>query len=221
MSRRSSLVDRRRLLVAGGLIILPLLILPGCGGSPGDEAGGIESTSSPTTEPAATPTQAPPEAPPEPSPVPTRTPRPTTYPITSAEPLHGLWTARTANKTSFFYFHEDGTFSYYGVTDQEAQRAHGTKDLNAQQVIDSRTVWGEYWFEDGRFHIQDVEIVPMRAWDICEADEVGIYEVVAVSEREVQFDASRDECMNNSMDIGTRRWVLEGEPHIYGRVDSP
>ncbi len=162
------------------LLVIFLFLLAACGDSDADVTETAESVptnvalAEPTVEPTAVPTNT---AVPEPTatPEPTDTPAPAL--ITSADEIVGIWLGALAGETGYVMYTADGRF-YVALTEEN--------------LVSAPRVTGEYWFEDGQIHLRD--LANAGHWTECSAEVVGIYDVLDLGEKTVQFQTVDDAC---------------------------
>ncbi len=165
-----------------------LFLLAACGGD-GDESDTVS----------ADPTQAAvvaEEAATEPSPTATALPTPTEAPeptegptlITSAEDVEGIWLGTVAGERGYVMYTADGR--YLVAMSQDA-------------LATAPRVSGEYWFEDGQIHLRDLENA--GHWTACDAETIGIYDVIDLGDGQMTFQMVDDSCGDTGF---TRSYVF-------------
>lgn len=162
--------------------------------------GGTRVTTPPTTRDVVVD-----EAPDEP--VGTAVPEPTAEPeteggqklITSAEEMAGIWEGTVAGEKGYVIYTPDGRFLVA---------------LAQDDLATAPRVSGEYWFEDGQIHLRDLENA--GHWAVCDAETVGVYEVLVVDGGKTQFQTVSDGCneagftRNYIFANMTQEWIAEG-----------
>jgi hypothetical protein len=112
-------------------------------------------------------------------------PAPTTAPestlsqalITSPEEMAGIWLGTIAGESGYFMYTADGRYLV---------------SLSQDALATAPRVTGEYWFEDGRIHLRDLDNA--GHWAECDPEDVGIYDVVDLGESQIQFQVVEDNC---------------------------
>ena len=127
---------------------------------------------------------------PTPLPEPTLLPEPEPEPalITSADDMVGIWLGTVAGERGYVMYTDDGRYTVALVQDNL-----GT----------APRVSGEYWFEDGKIHLRDLENV--GHWTVCDAETIGVYEVVVLENGAIQFQTVEDNCNEGGF---TRNYIF-------------
>ena len=150
------------------MLMIALLVLVGCRSEPGEtEVDAPESEEVAVVENTAVPPTALPE------------PTPALEPalITSADEMTGIWLGTVAGEKGYVMYTDDGRYTVAIVQD----------DLGTAPRVS-----GEYWFEDGKIHLRDLENAGY--WTVCDAETVGIYEVMVAEDGALQFQTVDDGC---------------------------
>lgn len=119
--------------------------------------------------------------------------------ITSADELAGIWLGIVAGERGYLMYTTDGLF---------------TVALSQEDVGSAPRVSGEYWFEDGKIHLRDLENA--GHWAVCDPETVGVYEVKADEDGSVQFITVEDGCDEGGF---TRNYIFTNA--IQDRVADP
>ena len=161
-------------------LVILLFLMVSCAG---DGSGGSSVSEAPAqlnvvteeapAEPAALPTTMP-------APTNTAEPTPAQALITSTEGMVGIWMGTIAGESGYIMYTADGR--YLVALSQDA-------------LATAPRVTGEYWFEDGRIHLRDLENV--GHWAECAPEDVGIYDVVDLGEGQIQFQVVEDNCSDS------------------------
>lgn len=160
------------------ILLIVVLILAACGGdsTASDDVGTGETV--PQTASTAVSSS---PLPVEPSPEPTELPEPTATPepvlVTDAADMVGIWLGTVAGEKGYVMYTEDGRY---------------TVALAQDDLATAPRVSGEYWFEDGNIYLRDLENA--GHWVVCDAEMVGIYEVVVSEDNNLQFQTVEDGC---------------------------
>jgi D-alanyl-D-alanine carboxypeptidase len=91
--------------------------------------------------------------------------------------MAGVWLGTLAGETGYVSYTADGRFMV-----ALSQDALATVPL----------VSGEYWFEDGRIHLRDLENA--GHWSVCDPETIGVYDVVELDDGKVAFQMVDDGC---------------------------
>jgi hypothetical protein len=163
------------------LLVVALAFLAGCQSESGaaDEVAESEATDAPTAVP--------PE-PVEPTPLPEPTPTEGPALITSADEMVGIWLGTVGGDPGYVMYTDDGRFAV---------------DLIQDNLGTTPRVSGEYWFEDGKIHLRDLE--NLGHWANCDPETIGVYEVMVLESGNVQFQISNDDCDEGGF---TRNWLF-------------
>jgi len=174
----------KRLVILLAPIVLLIIVLVSLVGCQNDPATTFEL---PESEVVAEPTAVPPE-PPEPTPLPEPTSEPEPALISSAEEMVGIWLGTVAGERGYVMYTADGRFTVALVQD----------DLGTAPRVS-----GDYWFEDGNIHLRDLENA--GHWVDCDAEIVGVYEVVVLEDKSLQFQTVEDDCNEGGF---TRNYIF-------------
>lgn len=119
--------------------------------------------------------------------------------ITTADEMVGIWLGTVAGEKGYVMYTEDGRY---------------TVALIQEDLGSAPRVSGEYWFEDDKIHLRDLENA--GHWTECDAEIVGVYEVLVNEDGSVQFQTVEDGCDEGGF---TRNYIfanmiqeLVGEP---------
>ena len=179
------------------LLLVALLLLPAACGTNED---GESAVANPT--PVSTPAETAPTAQATALPLPTDVPAPTPDParITSTEEMAGIWLGTVAGERGYVLYTANGRY---------------TVALIEEALTTAPLVTGEYWFEDGRIHLRDLENV--GHWTLCPAEDVGVYEARKLEDGQVQFQVVEEPCSEGGFTRGylftnmKQAWVAEPE----------
>lgn len=177
------------------IIIVIICLLVACGGSDATESAQLEAADDAVEE-----EQKEPEA--------TAVPEPTAEPeteagqklITSAEEMAGIWEGTIAGEIGYVMYTPDGRYLVA---------------LAQDNLATAPRVSGEYWFEDGQIHLRDLENA--GHWAVCDAETVGVYEVLVVDGGKIQFQTVSDGCneagftRNYIFANMTQEWIAEAD----------
>ncbi len=97
--------------------------------------------------------------------------------ITEAGDMAGIWLGTVAGEKGYVMYTEDGRY---------------TVALVQENLGTAPRVSGEYWFEDGKIHLRDLENA--GHWTVCDAATVGVYEVMAAEDGKIKFLTVDDGC---------------------------
>jgi len=161
------------------VLILGLAVLVGCQ----TETAGVDAAVNDEMvemETAVSPTELPP------TPLPDPTPEQDL--ITSVEEMAGIWLGTVAGERGYVMYTEDGRY---------------TVALTEDDLGIAPRVSGEYWFEDSTIHLRDLENA--GHWVVCDAQIIGIYEVVVLEDGSVQFQTGEDGCKEGGF---TRNYIF-------------
>ncbi len=170
----------------GAILFIILLLLAGCQSKPeaADEVLESEATAMPTAVP--------------PTDIPEPTPTPEPVLITDAADMVGVWLGTVAGERGYVMYTEDGRY---------------TVALAQDDLGNAPRVSGEYWFEDGKIHLRDLENA--GHWAACDAEMVGVYEVVVSEDDSLQFQTVADGCDQGGFTRNyifanmTQEWIAE------------
>ena len=95
----------------------------------------------------------------------------------TADDMVGIWLGTVAGEKGYLMYTDDGRY---------------TVALMQDNVGTAPRVSGEYWFEDGKIHLRDLENA--GHWTVCDAETVGVYEVKVADDGSVQFETVEDGC---------------------------
>lgn len=166
----------------------------------------------PTPIPSDTPVS--PTPPPSDTPLPP-TPTPTATQSISFDEMVGIYhiVEEFGGETSYLIFqlNEDGSF------------VHGlTYDFESQTV--EPIITGEWWIEDGVFHIVDEEIKADFGvgWE-CQIGAEGTYEVIKLKDHSISFKRIEDPCVVDESGDGitSRYMILVFSPYKIGPPPQP
>lgn len=185
------------------LLLTTLLLLTACGGEENRESAELplatevaevvqpEPTNTavpePTAEPKSTDTTVP-------EPTNTAIPEPTVEPTeepaltVSGEDLVGIWLGTVAGERGYIMYTADGQYSLA---------------LSQDALTTAPRVSGEYWIEDGQLHIRDLENA--GHWAVCEAENIGIYEIIVMDDGKLDFETVDDPCNTGGF---TRNYIF-------------
>ncbi len=108
---------------------------------------------------------------------PTQPPEPQNTKITSADEMAGIWLGTVAGEKGYVMYTPDGQFAV---------------SLSEGDLTTAPRVTGEYWFENDQIHMRDLQNV--GHWAACDAENVGVYEVVLSEDKMVTFQTVNDAC---------------------------
>lgn len=176
------------------ILMVALLILVGCQNEPQETVSEVpESEVAAVVENTAVPpTDIPPTSPPEPTPI----PEPAL--ITTADDMAGIWLGTVAGEKGYVMYTDDGRYAVSLVQD----------DLGTAPRVS-----GEYWFEDGKIHLRDLENA--GHWVVCDEETVGVYEVAVLEDDSLQFQTVDDDCNEGGFTRNyifanmTQEWIAE------------
>jgi hypothetical protein len=97
--------------------------------------------------------------------------------ITTAGDMVGIWLGTVAGEKGYVMYTDDGRYTVALIQD----------DLGSAPRVS-----GEYWFEDDKIHLRDLENA--GHWTVCDAETVGVYEVMVDEDGSVQFQTVEDGC---------------------------
>lgn len=106
----------------------------------------------------------------------------------TADDMVGIWLATIAGERGYFMYTADGRY---------------TLALSQDDVGSAPRVSGEYWFEDGKLHLRDLENA--GHWTVCDAETIGIYEVIVAEDGKLTFQTVEDGCDEGGF---TRNYVF-------------
>jgi CubicO group peptidase (beta-lactamase class C family) len=156
------------------ILLVVVLSLAACGG----DSASVDNSEAVEIAPTAV---SPSLQPVEPSAEPTELPEPTATPepllITSADEMIGIWLGTVAGEKGYVMYTEDGRY---------------TVALIQNDLGTAPRVSGEYWFEDGNIHLRDLENA--GHWAVCDAETVGVYEVIVSEDDSLHFQTVDDGC---------------------------
>lgn len=118
--------------------------------------------------------------------------------ITSAGDMVGIWLGTVAGETGYVMYTDDGRY---------------TVALSQDNVGSAPRVSGEYWFEDGKIHLRDLENA--GHWTVCDAETVGVYEVAVLEGGRIKFQTIDDGCNEGGFTRNyifanmTQEWIAE------------
>jgi len=167
------------------------------------------------------PTLTPSDTPVSPTPPPSDTPLPPTPTATATQSITfdemvGIYhiVEEFGGETSYLIFqlNEDGSFMY-GV------------DFNFEfQTVEEPHITGEWWIEDGVFHIVDEEIKADFGvgWE-CQIGAEGTYEVIKQKDNSISFKRIEDPCVVDESGDGitSRYMILVFSPYKIGPPPQP
>ncbi len=154
------------------ILMMALLILVGCQSEAEEAATAVPI---PATEVAIVVEDT--AVPPTSTPIPEPTSPPEPVLITSADDMVGIWLGKVAGEKGYMMYTEDGRY---------------TVALTQDDLGTAPRVSGEYWFEDGNIHLRDLENT--GHWAVCDAETVGVYEVVVAEDESLLFQTVDDGC---------------------------
>lgn len=160
------------------ILLIVALLLGGCQSEP--QAVDTVDESEVVAPTAVPPTDIPPTPEPEPTPEPDL--------ITSAEEMTGIWLGTVAGERGYVMYTEDGRY---------------TVALSQDDLGTTPRVSGEYWFEDGTIHLRDLKNA--GHWTVCDAEMIGIYQVVVLENGNLQFQTVDDGCNEGGF---TRNYIF-------------
>ena len=175
------------------IIIMILSLLVACGGGDAPESAQLEAADDAVEE-----EQKEPEA--------TAVPEPTAEPetesgstgISSAEEMAGIWEGTVAGEKGYVMYTPDGRYLVA---------------LTQDNLATAPRVSGEYWFENGQIHLRDLENA--GHWVVCDAETVGVYEVLVLEDGKTQFQTVSDSCNEGGFTRNyifanmTQEWIAE------------
>ena len=100
----------------------------------------------------------------------------------------GVWLGTVAGEKGYVMYTDDGRYTVALVQDN---------------LGSAPRVSGEYWFEDGKIYLRDLENA--GHWAVCDAETVGVYELMVGEDGKVQFQTVEDGCNEGGF---TRNYIF-------------